>query len=34
LETPAFRVYKDVPAKKDKLINRIADRDIFELDVK
>ncbi|MCK9467437.1 MAG: hypothetical protein M0P94_03850, partial [Candidatus Absconditabacterales bacterium] len=32
LETPAFKVQKDVPAKKDKLLNRIADRDIFELD--
>ncbi len=34
LETPAYKVYKDVPAQKDKLINRIADRDIFELDAK
>jgi DNA-directed RNA polymerase subunit beta len=34
LETPGFKVFKEVIAKKDKLINRIADRDIFEIDSK
>ncbi len=34
LETPAFRVSKEVEAKKSKLLNRIADRDIYELDAK
>ena len=34
LETPAFKVWKEVQAKKDLLINKIADRDIVELDAK
>ncbi len=34
LETPAFKVLKEVAAKKDLLVNRIADRDILELDAK
>ena len=34
LETPAFKVSKEVLAKKDQLINRVSDRDIFELDAK
>jgi hypothetical protein len=34
LETPAFKVAKEVPAKKDKLLNRVVDRDIYELDAK
>ncbi len=34
LETPAFKVSKEVDAKKSKLVNRIADRDICELDAK
>lgn len=34
LETPAFKVSKEVPAKKDKLLNRVVDRDIYELDAK
>ncbi len=34
LETPAFKVSKEVDAKQSKLINRIADRDIFELNSK
>jgi len=34
LETPAFKVSKEVDAKKSKLLNKIADRDIFELNTK
>ncbi|GHW02613.1 DNA-directed RNA polymerase subunit beta [candidate division SR1 bacterium] len=34
LETPALKVFRTVDAKRDQLINRIADRDIFELDSK
>jgi len=34
LETPGFKVLKEVVAKKDQLLNRIADRDIFQLDKK
>jgi len=34
LETPAFKVWKEVQAKKELLVNRIADRDIVELDAK
>jgi len=34
LETPAFKIAKEVDAKKSKLVNRVADRDIFELDAK
>lgn len=34
LETPALKLFRTVDAKKDQLINRIADRDIFELDSK
>ena len=34
LETPAFKVWKEVEAKKELLVNRIADRDIVELDAK
>ena len=34
LETPAYKVSKEVVAKKEKLINRIADRNIYELDAK
>jgi len=34
LETPAFKISKEVEAKKSILVNRIADRDIFELDAK
>lgn len=34
LETPAFKVAKEVEAKKELLVNRVADRDIVELDAK
>jgi DNA-directed RNA polymerase subunit beta len=34
LETPALRIFREVEAKKAQLVNRIADRDIFELDAK
>jgi hypothetical protein len=34
LETPAFKVSKEVDAKKELLVNRVADRDIVELDAK
>lgn len=34
LETPALKIYREVPAKKDMLVNRIAHRDICELDAK
>lgn len=34
LETPAFKVAKEVLTKKENLVNRFADRDIFELDAK
>jgi hypothetical protein len=32
LETPAFKIHREVVAQKDLLINRIAHRDIFQLD--
>jgi len=31
LETPAYKIFNDVEAKKSQLVNRIAHRDIFEL---
>ena len=34
LETPALKIHREVPAKKSELINRIAHRDIYELDAK
>ena len=34
LETPALKIHREVEAKKDKLINRIAHRDIPQLDAK
>jgi len=34
LETPALKIFREVAAKKDSLENRIAHRDIFELDAK
>jgi hypothetical protein len=34
LETPALKIYREVPAKQDMLINRIAHRDVHELDAK
>lgn len=34
LETPALKIYREVPAKQDMLVNRIAHRDIHELDTK
>lgn len=34
LETPALKVFKEVAAKVDTLVNRIADRDVFDLDAK
>ncbi len=34
LETPALKIHRDVEAKKDQLVNRIAHRDIPELDAK
>ena len=34
LETPALKIYREVPAKQEALVNRIAHRDIHELDAK
>jgi len=34
LETPALKIHREVPAKKEILLNRIAHRDICELDAK
>jgi hypothetical protein len=34
LETPALKIHREVEAKKEKLINRIAHRDIPQLDAK
>jgi len=34
LETPALKIIREVPAKVESLVNRIAHRDIFELDAK
>ena len=34
LETPALKIYREVPAKKESLMNRVAHRDIHELDAK
>lgn len=34
LETPALKVTREVPAKREELIHRIAHRDIHELDAK
>jgi hypothetical protein len=34
LETPALKIHREVPAKKSELVNRIAHRDIHELDAK
>ncbi|MEI7558807.1 MAG: hypothetical protein WCJ45_08785 [bacterium] len=34
METPALKIYREVPAKQEILINRIAHRDICELDAK
>ncbi|MEI6773424.1 MAG: hypothetical protein WCL18_00930 [bacterium] len=34
METPALKIYREVPAKKEILTNRIAHRDIYELDAK
>jgi DNA-directed RNA polymerase subunit beta len=34
LETPALKIQREVPAIADKLVNRIAHRDIHELDAK
>lgn len=34
LETPALKIFREVDPKKDQLVNRIAHRDIYELDVK
>lgn len=34
LETPALRVHREAQPKKESLVNRIAHRDIFELDAK
>jgi len=34
LETPALKIHREVAPKKDELINRIAHRDICELDAK
>lgn len=34
LETPALKIFRAVDAKKDQLVHRIADRDMFELDAK
>jgi DNA-directed RNA polymerase subunit beta len=31
LETPALKIFREVDAKKSQLVNKIADRDIFEL---
>lgn len=34
LETPALKIHREVQAQKELLLNRIAHRDIFELDAK
>ena len=34
METPALKIYREVPAKQEMLVNRIAHRDIHELDAK
>jgi hypothetical protein len=34
LETPALKIFKEADPKEDKLLNRIAHRDIVELDAK
>jgi DNA-directed RNA polymerase subunit beta len=34
LETPALKIFREVDAKKDQLVNRIAGIDIFEIDAK
>ncbi len=34
LETPALKIHREAEPKKDTLINKIAHRDIFELDAK
>lgn len=34
LETPALKIHREVPAKKELLVNRIAHRDIHALDAK
>lgn len=34
METPALKIHREVLAKKDELIHRIAHRDIYELDAK
>ena len=34
METPALKIHREVPAKKESLVNRIAHRDIHELDAK
>ena len=34
LETPALKIFREVEPKKSQLLNRIADRDMFELDAK
>jgi DNA-directed RNA polymerase subunit beta len=34
LETPALKIFREVDAKKDQLVNRIAGVDIFEIDAK
>jgi hypothetical protein len=34
LETPALKIFREVAPKKELLQNRIAHRDVFELDAK
>lgn len=34
LETPALKIFRVVDAKKDQLLHRIADKDMYELDAK
>lgn len=34
METPALKIYREVPAQRDVLVNRIAHRDIHALDAK
>jgi len=34
LETPALKIHREVTANAEKLVNRIAHRDIHELDAK
>jgi DNA-directed RNA polymerase subunit beta len=34
LETPALKIFREVDAKKAQLINKIADKDMYELDAK